>query len=697
MGFKQLILAIHQYAVLVLKNIYITFLVFALLAFVQGQLHAQNPARAFQNASGRFRPGGLSGGAGGKGDSLEHRTGLEDSITIRFRYIDSSRMQFFDSSVNDFTRRYPIPWYHVSLGNFGNPTENRLFNPLMKSGWDHGFHAYDVYNFTVAETRFYNTTRPYSEIGYLIGSVAEQMIHLLHTQNIKPNWNASFQYRLINSPGTFQNQNTNHSNYRLTSWYQSKNKRYQNFFVLVGNKLISGDNGGIQNNGNYLDSGAYSDSRFNIPTQLGPFQLASRNFFSTNIVTGTFNTNATYLMRQQYDLGQKDSIVVNDSTVIPLFYPRVRFEHTISYNTYNYRFQDNYADSVYYKKNYSINFPSPLDTFFRRDYWKELLNDFSIYQFPDAKNSQQFIKAGVSFQSLQADFDTGLVKKSYTNLWLHGEYRNKTRNRKWDMEAYGSFYLSGYNAGDYDAHISLRRLLSQRFGYLLVGFENANRTPSFVFNTLSSFYLDQPKSFNKENTLHFFGAIERPKQSFRILADYYLLSNYSYFKDFYKAEQASAIFNVLRITAEKDFKLGKKGLHWRTWVVFQQKAGNADVNLPLFFTRNQFAYDGKFGFKNLLISTGVEFRYFTPYKANNYSALQGQFFYQDKQRVSMRFPEITAYVHFRIKSFTVYGRLENLNSFNIQKGGFTANNILAVNYPSPGMQLRIGIFWSFVN
>ncbi len=680
-----------------MKKIYITILVFTLLAGLQGQLFGQNRGRGIQNAAGRLRPGGSFGGGGGKGDTLQHRTGLEDSITIRFRYIDSSRMQPLDSSVKDFTRRFPIPWNYISLGNLGNATENRIFDPVMRAGWDAGFHAYDIYNFTVAETRFYNTTRPYSEIGYMIGSVAEQMIHLMHTQNIKPNWNASFQYRLINSPGTFQNQNTNHSNYRFTSWYQSKNKRYQNFFVLVGNKLISGENGGIKENGNYLDSGAYADSRFNIPTKLGPLQQASRNFFSTNIATGTFNTNATYLMRQQYDLGQKDSIVVNDTTVIPLFYPRVRFEHTISYNTYKYRFSDNHADTGYYKENYSINFLSQPDTFFRRDFWKELLNDFSVYQFPDAKNSQQFIKVGASFQRLRGDFDTGLVKNSYTNLWLHGEYRNKTRDRKWDIEALGSFYLGGYNAGDYHAFISLKRLISQRIGYLQVGFENVNRKPSFVFNNTSSFYFDQPRDFNKENTLHFFGGLERPQQLLKVTGDYYLLSNYSYFRDYFKAEQVSALFNVLRVTVEKDFKIGKRGWHWRTWLVFQQKAGNAAVNLPLLFTRNQLAYDGNFGFKNLTISTGVELRYFTPYKANNYSPLQGQFFYQDKEKISMRFPELSAYVHFRIKSITIYGRLENLNSLNIQNGGFTGNNILVSSYPSPGMQLRIGIFWSFVN
>lgn len=660
------------------------------------QAAAQDPGRRLQNAAGRVR--GLGGNTGATADTLGHRTGLEDSITIRFRYLDSSRLMNFDSSLTDFTQRFPIPWHHVSLGNLGNPTENRFFSPVMNAGWDPGFHAYDVYNFTVEQTRLYNTTRPFTELNYQVGSQAEQIIQLIHTQNIKPNWNAALHYRLINSPGVFQNQNTNHSNYRFSSWYQSKNRRYQNFFVGVGNRLMSADNGGILDDGNYIDSSVFTGSRFNIPTQLGPSQTGSRNFFSTNIATGTFYTNASYLFRQQYDLGQKDSIRVNDTTLVPLFYPRVRFEHSIRYNTYKYRFHDNDGDSVYYANHYGINdLNSNFDTFYRQDYWREWLNDFSIYQFPDAKNAQQFFKVGASFQYLMGNFDTGLVKKNYTNLWLHAEYRNKTRNRKWDIEAFGSFYLSGYNAGDYEAHISLKRLLNEKLGSLQLGFENNNRKPSFVFDTTSSFYFDQPRSLNKENTTHFFAAIENPRQGLRLSGDYFLLSNYTVLSDFYKVTQAAALFTVLRITLEKDFKLWRKGLHWRTWVVFQQKTGDAPVNLPSLFTRNQLAYDGNFGFKNLRISTGLEFRYFTPYKASNYSPLQGQFFYQDSIRITMRTPELSAYVHFRIKNFTAYTRFENLNTVSFKTGGFNRNNILAPNYPSPGMQFRVGVFWVFVN
>lgn len=634
------------------------------------------------------------GAGGGKGDSIAHRTGLEDSITISFRYLDSSRMRKFDSSITDFTLRFPVPWYHYHLGNVGNATHSLLFPPLMKAGWDHGLHAYDVYNLNDYETRFYNTTRPFTEIQYQIGSRNEQVLGVLHTQNILPNWNASFQYRMINAPGFFQNQNTNHNNYRFGSWFQSKNKRYQNFVVLVGNKLVSGENGGIVSE-DLLDSIQYKE-RSTIQTRLGGDNQTSRSFFSSDIGTGTKYTNASYLLRQQYDIiGDKDSIVT-DSSVIPLFYPRLRGEHTLNYRTYKYRFVDPDPDSTFYRDKYDILVDSAFNSYFLQDYWTELINDFSIYQFPDAKNSQQFFKAGATLQLLTGSFDSGRVKQKYHNFLVHGEYRNKTRNQKWDVEAYGGFYLNGMNAGDYEAHISLKRLISKKIGSLQVGFGNVNRTPSFVFNSSSSFNLVDNPSFNKENNTEIFAAIELPKPKLKLTGRYILLSNYSYFSNFKQPAQYNTLFNVLQVTAEKQFRLGKNW-NWRTWVILQQATGNPPLNLPLILTRNQIGYDGNLGFKNLLTSFGLEIRYYTPYKADGYSPLLGQFYNQNDETVKMEFPETAAYMNFRIKTFTAYIRVENLNSFNPSTGGFTNNNIVSPNYAYPGMQLRIGIYWSFIN
>lgn len=636
------------------------------------------------------RPRG--GGGGGGGDSLQHRTGLEDSITINFRYLDTSSLRKFDSSITDFTKRFPVPWHHYHLGNIGNATRSMLFPRLMESGWDHGFHAYDVYNFRDDETRFYNTTRPFSEINYLLGSRMEQIIQLVHTQNRLPNWNLSFQYRLINSPGFFLNQNTNHNNYRVGSWFQSKNKRYQNFLIVVGNKLQSGENGGIRDDISYLDSVGF-EQRSVIPTRLGPNISSGNNFFSSDIATGTRYTNASFLFRQQYDIGQKDSIVT-DSTVIPLFYPRLRAEHTINYKTYNYRFTDNSPDSAFYAQHYGI--PSGPKRFYLQDYWTDLTNDFSLYQFPDAKNPQQFFKAGASFQLLTGKFDSLARKENYHNLFVHGEYRNRTRNQKWDMLANGRFYLNGLNAGDYHANLRLRRQIGRQRGYLELGFGNVNRTPSFVYDSLSSFYLGTPIDLKKENSTEIFGSIDLPRLKLKLTGRYFLVSNFSYFRNYRQPEQYATLFNVLQVMAEKEFHIGGKW-NWRTWLVLQQPTGAAPLNLPLLLTRNQIGYDGSLGFKNLLTSFGLEFRYYTPYDADAYSPLIGQFFNQNSEKIAMELPELAAYLHFRIRTFTAYLRVENLNTFDPKTGKFTNNNIVSPHYPYPGMQIRLGIYWSFIN
>ncbi|MET0299447.1 MAG: putative porin, partial [Flavitalea sp.] len=346
-----------------------------------------------QGALNRMRGMGSGMGGGGGGDSLQKR--VDDSITISFRYLDSSRLRKFDTIVPDFNKLFPVPWQYKGLGNLGNAAENMMFSPILKSGWDNGFHAYDAYLLKPEDLRFYNTTNSYSELGYILGTRLEQMIHLLLTRNIKPNWNASFQYRLTNSPGFFQNQGTNHNNYRFGSWYQSNNKRYQNFVVLIGNKLQSGENGGIRDNIS-LDDQSYRE-RLTIPTKLGGDNTSSSNFFAPSLNVATRYTTANFMMRQQYDFGQKDSIVT-DTSVVPLFYPRLRVEHTISYNTYKYRFGDTRPDSAYYKDYYKMDDLSDTSKVFQQDYWRELVNDLSFYSFPDARNSQQFIKAGISIQ-----------------------------------------------------------------------------------------------------------------------------------------------------------------------------------------------------------------------------------------------------------------------------------------------------------
>jgi hypothetical protein len=181
----------------------------------------------------------------------------------------------------------------------------------------------------------------------------------------------------------------------------------------------------------------------------------------------------------------------------------------------------------------------------------------------------------------------------------------------------------------------------------------------------------------------------------QLSGQYFLVSNYTYFNNFNTVKQASALFNFLRIGFNKEFVLGRSW-HWYLDLYFQAKTGNTPVNLPLIFTRNRFAYEGKL-FTNLKLSTGIDIRYLSPYNADNYSPVLGQFFFQENQQISIR-PDIAAYVNFRIRNFTTYARFENLNTLTFKYGfGFKDANLSAPYYPMQDLHFRLGIFWGFVN
>lgn len=633
------------------------------------------------------------GGSGGGADSLERRTGLEDSVTISYRLLDSTRLFRLDTSISDFSKRYPTPASYTNLGNLGSPTRSITFDPFLKPGFDAGFHALDLYKFTVEETKFYNTTRPFSELAYVLGGRSEQSISLLHTQNIKPNWNFAFQYRMFNAPGFFQNQNTNHNNYRFNSFYQSKDKRYGLYMVILSNILKASENGGIANDQDYLNDVRYSD-RFNIPSKLGGQTSLSSNLFSSSVNTGNLYNNSSFYLRQQYDWGKKDSLQVNDSTVVKLYYPKFRVQHTIQANSSRYRYIDTRAtDGADFYTN-AYQFIPLQDTLQIRDQWKELRNEIAVYQFPDTKNQQQFLRIGGVLQNL-----TGTLRAERLeiyNIILNGEYRNKTRNQKWDIEANGQLYATGFNAGDYQAMARLKRFLGKKLGYLELGFQNINRTPSFIFDSRSSFNFTGASNFNKENITHAFAQLDIPGLKLDLTGHLYLIGNYTYFADFYHPQQAGSVFNVLKITGDKKFDVSKYW-KWYAHVTVQQKTGAGPVNIPLVFTRNRFAFEGNF-FKNLYLSTGLELRYATPYKAAGYSPMIGQFYYQDTETIK-NMPDLAAFFHFRIKTFNAFIRTENLNalSFQPQFGFLNNSQQLPGGYVNPGMMIRIGIFWGFVN
>lgn len=614
-----------------------------------------------------------------------HRDDRKDSVAVTWRYIDSSFRHRLDSSVNDFDNYFPVPSSYQYLGNNGQAAYPLIFSPEMNPGWDAGFHAFDIYRFTLQNAKFYRTNRPFTSLSYQLASGKEQMVSAFHTQNPRPDISFGLEYRLINAPGLFINQNTNHNNYRLFSTYAGRRKRYNAQFIFSGNTIRASENGGIVNDS--LLSDPNKKKRFSIPVNLGN-DYFNPNPFATAVNTGNIYDDFSFFFRHGYDFGKKDSVSVNDSTMEYLFYPKLRIRHTFNYSSQKYRFQDSYGDSAIYATWYDINLANAQDTFVLSENWKVLGNDLSLISFPDPKNTAHFISAGVNLQNIYSP-----SAGRFHNLDIHAEYRLPTRNRKWNMELSGQYFFSGLNQGDYLAKAFVSRYLNPRFGFIRLHFSNVNRTPSFVFDRRSSFNLAAGPDLSKENNISL-GAFSDNRFA-RIGFRNHLLTNYTYLTDHYNYAQYNKVINILQLFFSKTIHLGSK-FNWYLDVTYQQTDPTAPLRIPRLFTRNRFAFEGLY-LKNLNISTGLEVRYYTPFEAPDYSPVLGRFFFQDSMRIS-NLPDVAAFVHFRIKGFTGFLRAENLNTVDFSNGlSFTNNNFAAPHYPTQGLMIRLGIKWFFVN
>lgn len=657
------------------------FIFIALLFFCGNQLMAQYN-------TGRF--GNMGGGGGGNSkmqrDTAKH-THEPDTITVTYRVLGEPTDYKIDSSVNDFQTKYlRVPSSYTTLGNTGSAAYNMIYTPLMKPGFDAGFHSYDVYSNSHADARFYHTTKPYTELQYLVGSKQEQVIGLSHTQDRTERFNFAFDYRKINAPGYYRTQNTNHDIYRFTARYQSKNKRANTYMSFYYNKINGGENGGIRND-TFMNAGGYGQ-RKTIPVNLGNNTSQAYAFFGGGSLPVKSSYRETgFLIQQQYDWGRGDSIHVNDTLDIYKYDPVFRVQYTFNYQNDNYQFIDSSPDSTFYFSHYNFYPLSNQDTVTAKHQWKMISNDLSLIQFPVRGNLAHFINVGARFESISGTFLDADI--NFSNLALHGEYRNKTRNQQWDFSAKGEFYLVGQNSGDYAVSGMLRRHISDLLGDVRLSVNNVNKEPSYVykyFNSNKDAWYNT--SLSKENVTQLQFATDNRKLNYTLAVNYFLFTNYTYFKDFTHSAQYNSLFNLLQITFSKKFAI--KPFAWYVDVAFQQLHGNGPLNIPAIWTRHRFAFEKRL-YTNLNLVTGIELRYNTSYYADDYSPLSGQFIYQNKVKISNDLPDIAAFANFRIKSFSAYIRAENLNTF------IGNNNFAAPLYPYNNFAFRVGLRWWFIN
>ncbi|MFI5196016.1 MAG: putative porin [Chitinophagales bacterium] len=656
-----------------------------------------------------------------KKDTSKTNTGKwkDENARISYEKLNSARRYVPDTGLHTFQRNpFTQPWYR-DMGNLGSPVNNLLFTPEDHIGPGLGYHIFDVYRFDVDSLNFYSTNRPYSVFSYQLGSKLEQYASILHTQNIKPNWNFAVQYRKINSPGYYKIQRNNHDNASLSTNFKSLDKHYVLYAAMAYNKEQHDENGGIINDSELINP-SYNDRKtVDAAYQNSQYSISRSSVFNVQ-------RDFTLLLQHSYTWGNTDTTYNADSTqysyhLKPLF----SITHKMEISTEKHTYKDLTPDSLRYITLFNQSFTNNgsgyytpgEDSVFVQQKWFWVDNKLLLNGFIGKEGKQLTFSAGIGNRYDQfisqpvgnIIHDTvhiGLDRSSMVSNYLAGEIKKEALTpNAWEYGANTKFFFTGQDAGNFLLNAMIGKQLKNNIGSFLAGFQEQVGSAPYSYTNYENQYTKLFTGFNNESTTALYATIESPRLRLSGGIRDYVINNYIYINDSETPAQYTIPFTILQVWGRKVFKAGN--FYLDNELVYQQLPVNAPVNVPALMGRHQFSYESNLFKRALKLVTGIEVRYNTSYYPAGYDALLNKFFYQHSQYISNA-PEMAVFLNFRVKKFRAFVMGDNLQQLfahnTILYTGTPVvnfNNNIGYNifpvYAAPDIMIRFGFSWVMVN
>ncbi|RKR80232.1 putative beta-barrel porin [Mucilaginibacter gracilis] len=637
-------------------------------------------------------------------DSLRKKeNSKKDSVIFNSKFIKVTNERL----LNDSTQVFPLdtgltnyenysPLYQprspkIGLGNLGLAERNLLFEPSKTIGFDVGQHFLDAYLLHPEDIQYYRARVPWTSLYLVSGGQIEQMFKLVHTQNIKPNWNVGLNYNKYGSDGLYARQKPDHLNAAFFSWYESPNKRYNILGNLFFNNLKSPENGSITSDTVFTGTGGLSST--GIPIRL-------------NNSRDNLSDNGLYL-KQFYYLGRVDTVGgAGTSKVLPT----QRIAYTLFYNIRKYRFLQDDLDTYhvfpdfYYDKGVSRDSLALM----------HISNEFS-YSFYLRGKSLKFVKNEAKLDlGIKHDYysysqyvrdtlttpnqpQTGLPQmdqkqaKSFQDITLKAKISYRFSDRM-GLDADFQQIAQGRDFGDYLYEAKLNVSAGDKIGKIILGAYTQNSSPPLDYtNWITNHYRWVITNFKNVKTTNLSFNYINNKLQFDVKAEYFLIDNYLYFEaeqggiDAYPT-QLGAPINLLKISVSKNIILGR--WHFDNFAVYQKTDYQNTLRTPELYIYTSLYYNKLF-FNVLNSSIGLNVRYNTPYAAPSYAVGLGEFYNGSAVKFSS-YPVATAFIKATLKRTNLFLMYDYANQGLFSNGYYTVNR-----YPMPSAILKFGVLWSF--
>ncbi len=512
------------------------------------------------------------------------------------------------------------------------------------------------------DIKYYSVPTPLTDLYFKTVMEQGQSLDAFLTINTKPNLNFSIAYKGLRSLGKYVNFLSSSGNFRFTSSYFTKDKRYILNAHFTGQDISNQENGGIINTSDFEsgDDNFKERDRLEVYFEDATSLLKGNRFFvDHSFKLNKLNPNSlvfTHQFSQEYKFfeftqsaantrfGSSFSNRINNKTRYNNLYNKLGIAYkTKSYGDLEFFIEDNnynyYYNSVVYDSFGNISVPNSIS-----EKVNMIGGNYTYFA------NKLIAKLSVS----QAISDQGIS----------------------NIEANAKYKLND----DYQFEFNYQKL---------------NSLPNLNYTLYQSSYVDYNwfNNFKTEKLNQF--TFSANTKWINLSAQYKVLNDHLFFDNttnniatlIVKPVQYDKTINYFSVKANKEIKFWKFALDN---TILYQAVDQVDdvVNVPQLTTRNTLYFSEYVFKKAMFLQTGVTFQYFTEYYANDYNPLIGEFYVQNETKIG-GFPMFDFFINARVRQTRIFLKAEHFNS------AWTGNNFYsAPNYPYQDFIVRFGVVWN---
>jgi len=546
-----------------------------------------------------------------------------------------------------------MPFYTNFLAHLGNGTSATYsFIPIFRTDLPFWLQPFQTY-YNEIQDLYFQTHTPFTHIKLTANNnrtYNEEGLKLIHTQNIKPNWNIAFIGKSNKQIGRIQRQD--HRLHYLYGSTQYQSKHYQLFANYYFSKIKIKENGGVSN------LSFLTDSLFPVENALIYLSDATNNF-----------------AYQKGNAQQAICLNYRDDSLSEKWKPYII--HRLEYTKAKKIYADNLDTSSYFANRF-IDSNKTYDSL----YFRNIENQIGIAISNNLKTG-----SGIWIYALSSN------QKTYShqhpkNLDNMGTGIQLFHNApSFSTEFNFKYWLNGYLKGNKHAQINTQkniRIAKNNANWIFdVAFHQ--QAVDFFTTSLYTNHFQWEQSLPAITEISAQTGIENNSNG--IYLNVKNVKNAIYFDALSQPHTINNAFMYAGIILRKTFHAGRFHLSNHFMMQF---ISDTLIPVPFYAGYHILYYENQLFKKVLGIQIGSEVFYHSLYKAVSYNPALGNFFNNNSSNKLGNYPYINVFVNLKLKRARFFVKIEHLN-YHWQK----ANYSMIDGYPMPPRSLKFGILWSF--